>query len=153
MEGCAVADEVGVVVPGVPEGWELVGFRPAKMGEFVVGHDGSALELRGDSTFVCAVIRRAAPVCVWPRGVFADGWLVQDGDGEVCWFTHEPTWDSNDEDWSYCGVVPKGGGYARIHLICIANPPVFRSDAPYEKRIQRVGPVYEAGLVEKGGGQ
>lgn len=147
------SEVVGVVVPGVPAGWELVEFRRAVRGEMSIGANGNPYLIESEQTIgVTAIIRPAAPVCEWPRGVFAEGWLVQDGDELMyLYLTRKPSFSHGSDEWVVQKCNPEE--YAVIEKSLFAKPPAFRSDAPFEKRIQRVGPVFEAGLLVEGGGQ
>jgi hypothetical protein len=45
-------------VPGVPDGWELVEFRCAQIGEYAIDGDGTPYRLLSPTTTFCAVIRK-----------------------------------------------------------------------------------------------
>jgi hypothetical protein len=127
-------------IEGVPYGWELVGFRAPKIGEFIIDTDGAPYEVRHDVSEKLPVIRRAVPTCLWPHGMFADGWIAQDKNGSIWWYSGKP---AKDEDcWD------NGAGTVQ-HLVergFMRNPPAFRQDIFWTDRIQQVGPTYEATL-------
>ena len=140
-------------VPGVPEGWELVRIGSVKHGvDFVVGGQGT-VELATpemDETFY-PIVRKAAPVCVWQKGVFKDGWIVQGSDGELSWHSHEPV-SCYTSDGSRAWMMING---ISANFSCtnddgelvsgqmFLTPVVFRADLPFDKRIQKVGPAVE----------
>lgn len=128
-------------VKGVPAGWELVGFYAPKKGEFVIDTDGTPYEVaHADVGEVLPVIRKVAPVCTWPHGVFADGWIAEDESGDQYWYNSRPDSDGDDE-WG------NGDDCHYIGEFLIQIP--FRADLPWDERIQQVGPTIEAKL--KGG--
>lgn len=129
-------------IEGVPEGWEAVAFRKPVSGELCLGLLGLPFEAQSEECHTWLIIRRIEPVCTWQHGVFADGWIVQDNDGDVFWHDELPStstsgyWDSGDDDTLGLDV------FFRLY----SNPPVFRSDLPWTSRIQQVGPTVEATL-------
>ncbi len=135
-------------IEGVPEGWELVAVRPALEGEWYIDTSGRPLQVTDIPDWgkqICVpIIRRVEPVCTWQHGVFADGWIAQDNQGEVYWHDEKPTpatigfWESGDDETIGLDV------FSRLYI----NPPVFRSDLPWTSRIQQVGPTIEVTLKE-----
>lgn len=75
-----------------------------------------------------------SPACSCPKGVFSDGWLAEDEDGEIYYFLNKPKLDKDHGMWKVTE-----GGYEDVPS-WLSNPPVFRSDLPWNKRIQKVGP-------------
>jgi hypothetical protein len=127
----------------------LVGFHSPAKGEFVLCTRGRVVECTDDgwTGIVMPVIRKAAAVCVWPRGVFKDGWLVQDADETMyLYLARRPSFSDSDDQWVVLKCEPEE--YVLIDNSPFVNPPVFRADLPFEKRIQKVGPA-----VEKAGGE
>ena len=124
-------------IEGIPDGWEFVGLRAPALGEFIVSVTGRAEEVTSQTNCVLPIIRKADPVCTWPHGVFADGWITQDGDDadKIEWHDKKPFITRSPEWWSSDGM----GG----EVCGLINPPVFRSDLPWAERIQQVGPSVE----------
>ena len=126
-------------IEGIPEGWELVRIGKPATGEWSIGGDGTPWQYVKDtpSTEFWPIIRKAAHVCTWPHGVFADGWITQDGDDDskIEWHKKEPFLPHGAEWWSSEGM----GG----EVCGLMNPPVFRENLPWTKRVQQVGPSVE----------
>jgi hypothetical protein len=129
-------------IEGVPEGWELVGFKPPVKGDFIIDIDGSPYQiLHVDVTAKLPIIRKVEPACSWPLGVFADGWLSQSSFASaIYWSAEKPEWDPRSAWWMTAGEDPVAvKGY-------LANHPVFREGLPWDERIQQVGPTVESRL-------
>ena len=129
-------------IEGVPDGWELVRIGTPIVGEYVITHDGdpdliSAGRWLGKNF---PIIRRIEPVCTWQYGVFADGWIAQDKNGSMWWYTDKPELEIDGWD-NAIGEVHNLSG--RSFML---KPPVFRPDLYWDNRIQQVGPAYEATL-------
>lgn len=125
-----------MTIEGVPEGWELVRIGKPVTGEWSIGGDGNPWQYvkEAPSTEFWPIIRKAAPVCIWPHGVFKDGWIAEDLNGDQYWYTTKPESDGEDE-WA-------NEGDCRFVTDCML-PVQFRSDLTWTQRIQRVGPLAE----------
>lgn len=135
-------------VEGVPDGWELVAIRAPKRGDWIVNVHGAPVLIESDwCTSNIPIIRKVAPVCTWPHGVFADGWIAEDKGGEICWYSVNPEPGEDWDEWMY----DDGSIECLMARDCqnLLNAPVFRADLPWDQRIQQVGPTIEAKL--KGG--
>ena len=132
-------------IEGVPEGFEPVAFGRVVKGEVymcpIAAHACEWVASTGsDNSYL--KVRRVEPVCTWQHGVFADGWIAEDNDGDVFWHDELPStstsgyWESGDDDTLGLDV------FFRLY----SNPPVFRSDLPWTSRIQQVGPTIESTL-------
>ena len=132
-------------IEGVPEGWELVRIGVPNIGEYVLGRTGVIILMNNESTArtVLPILKKAEPLCTWPLGVFADGWVAEGHEGAVYWYRTKPSWNSEKNYWDYTTTTVRSCDH-------LANGPVFRSDLRRDERIQKVGPTIEATL--KGGG-
>jgi len=132
-------------IEGVPEGWELVRIGFMKKDDWAIGGDGTPFQYIKEKTGneFWPIIRKVKPVCVWPHGVFRDGWIAEQHEGGPHWFSKKPWWNSEENYWDYVSTTVRTCDH-------LANGPVFRSDLRRDERIQKVGPTIEATL--KGGG-
>ena len=74
-----------------------------------------------------------------PAGVFADGWLCEDGQG-LYFISSEPAWHDKIRAWS----SPRWGWDSQVVQGFIAWR--FPQDLPFNKRIVKVGPEAERGV-------
>lgn len=157
MSGDASGDLGFVGVPGVPEGWELVRIGRRQVGDWFLDGEGVPFKASSDGgTSNHVIVRKAETVCVWPRGVFKDGWIVQNSDGELSWHSHKPLscyagngsrlWIMTNGISGDLSCTNDDGEVVSGQMFL--TPLVFREDLPFDRRIQKVGPA-----VEKVGGE
>ncbi len=119
-------------IEGVPSGFEI---RSVYDAQGLADACMSGQKLQEGERVVCAIIRPSDPVCTWQFGVFADGWITQEEDGEIEWHSQEPHVIKSGEWWTSNGI---GGS-----VYGLANPPVFREDLHWKDRVVQVGPSVE----------
>lgn len=123
-------------IEGVPDGWELVKLAPPEVGQWFVNMKGEPELSQYDITSFWPIIRRIEPHCTWQHGQFKDGWVAEDSCGLI-WYRDKPEFI---DQWRV------HGGPMSVIGRCLVNPPVFRSDLPWNERIQQVGPTIESTL-------
>lgn len=117
---------------GIPEGYEPVAYRIAKIGElFIASDSGDVREAHYESQWRTMIVRKKDPALKIPPGVFADGWICCDQSGAVWWSGYKPyvdfsecIWESND-----------GGAEIDTDAIPCAK---FDDALPWTERIVRV---------------
>lgn len=93
---------------GVPEGYEVVGFKCPDEGESYLDVDGSVIVAQYEmATMHLVVYKVESPI---PDGVFAPGWVAYDEDNETnFWYSRKPTFDPDTQE--FC---PNNGGYQEL---------------------------------------
>jgi hypothetical protein len=127
-------------IEGVPDGWELVRIGQPTEGEWAIGGDGTPWQYKGSrSAEVWPIVRKIDPIATWKRGVFADGWLSQDADGEISFSAEKPTASVGEGYWIAIG----GTKPIRKDAFLIETLVSFREDIPWTERMIFVGPSVE----------
>jgi hypothetical protein len=129
---------------GVPKGYEAVRFGWAKAGDFVLNNFGQPEPIDEDMPAVLRlIVRKVEPVATWIHGVFQNGWIAEDSDGLIYWYSLEPKihdgeeWEGQDD--GKCQKIERH--------ICFLTLIKFREDLPYFERIVAVGPIVEGGAT------
>lgn len=134
------AAEQGIALPGLPEGYLALRWDTPSIGDTFLNPLNSLPTLcKANGAVTCLILKKVAPpepVCVWPKGVFKDGWLAQDSDGDVSWFPSKPQPGSR-------GWWAGSGDYC--YTQCFVGEIKFRSDLDWKERIVKVGPEVENG--------
>jgi len=126
---------------GVPDGWELVRIGRPVAGEWSIGGDGIPWEYTKakQSEEVWPIVRKLDPIATWKRGVFADGWLFQDADGEISFSAGKPTASVGEGYWIAIG----GTKPIRSEVFQVESLVLFRQDMSWTERVISVGPSVE----------
>ena len=85
------------------------------------------------------------PLCTWPLGVFKDGWLAEDENGDVYWYELEPKLGIYNGEWT----AEDGACFINHYHPEDCYLPLkitFRPNLPWGKRIVKVGPEAERGM-------
>lgn len=129
-------------LPGVPDGWVAEMWGAPKPGDWILPTSGGEPLLCNkpiaESVGLRLIVRRVEPVCVWPRGVLAYGWLAMDQNGSIWWHESRPQ-VSNTKSSSW---VSEGFARKSTHILGIK----FRDGLPWDQCIQQVGPTFEGGV-------
>ncbi len=124
-------------VPGVPEGYRLVRIGKPLKDEMFVSTGGKVIRADWDyDSAVKPIVEKIEPICTWPKGVFANGWIAKDKNGDIWWYSNEPIADTRG--WS-CRIR----GSANTVRDQFLNPPVFKDGLPWTECVQQVGPEVE----------
>jgi len=124
-------------VPGVPEGYRLVRIGKPLKDEFLITTEGLVVKATWDfHDAVKPIVEKIEPICTWPKGVFASGWIAKDKNGDIWWYSNEPVADT--QGWS-CRIR----GSANAVRDQFLNPPVFKAGLPWTECVQQVGPEVE----------
>lgn len=93
---------------GIPEGYEVIGFKCPEEGESYLDVDGSVVVAEYDVvTMHVVVLKLESPI---PDGVFAPGWVAYDESNEInYWYGRKPTFDADTEEFA-----PDGGDYEEL---------------------------------------
>lgn len=124
-------------VPGVPEGYRLVRIGKPSKGELFITTGGEVVTAEWDfKDAVKPIVKKIEPVCTWPKGVFANGWIAMDKSGSLWWYRSKPVasgyvWNSSDGN---------AAAWVGVHFL---NPPVFKAGLPWTECVQQVGPEVE----------
>jgi hypothetical protein len=127
-------------IEGVPDGWELVRIGKPSNGEWAIGGDGTPWQYNGlQSTEFWPIVRKVDPIAAWKPGVFADGWLSQDADGEISFSAEKPTASVGEGYWiAIGGTKPIGSEVFQVESLVS-----FRQDISWTERVILVGPSVE----------
>lgn len=85
----------------------------------------------------CVIIRKKPEVCIFPKGIFQDGWLTYDRIKGTCWWERQPDWNDADQQWIgnfYVQAIDLNSRVFRTQI-------VWRGDG--DESIQPVGPSNE----------
>jgi hypothetical protein len=129
------------MVEGVPDGWELLRIGRPRTNEWAIGGDGTPwqyLKAKQSEEF-WPIVRKLDPIATWKRGVFTDGWLSQDADGEISFSAEKPTASVGEGYWIAIG----GTKPIRKDAFLIESLVSFRQDISWTERMILVGPSVE----------
>lgn len=126
-------------IKGVPAGYRLVRIGKPRTNELFLTTIGTIREApwNFNDGFV-PIIEKIEPVCTWPKGVFANGWIAKDKNGSIWWYSSEP-------ECGTAGWACKHRGSACAVQDQFLNPPVFKAGLDWKECVQQVGPEVENG--------
>lgn len=127
---------------GVPEGYEVVRFANPAITEWYVDTTGTVKQCVEEVSGLRLIVRKTEPVANWIHGVFNDGYVAEDQNGEQFWYDRRPQALSSGNSWEWTDGRRTGQSVA-IVAIAFAPIVVFRSDLPWYERIVAVGPHAE----------
>lgn len=131
---------------GVPKGFEVVRFANPAITEWYVDTTGTVKQCVEEVGGLRLIVRKVEPAATWIHGVFNDGFVAEDQNGDQFWYDRRPKALASGDSWEWPDGRRTGTSVA-IVATSFASIVKFRSDLPWYERIVAVGPGVEGGAT------